>query len=65
MIADVIGYGGSWKFDNSRPDGTPRKLIDCSLLSGLGWTPRTGLREGLQETFDWYREAGAAGRLRA
>ena len=65
LIADVLGYRGGWRFDTSRPDGTPRKLIDCTLLNSLGWTPRVGLREGLQETYDWYRETHAAGRLRA
>ena len=65
LIADVVGYRGDWRFDTSRPDGTPRKLIDCTLLNSLGWTPRVGLREGLQETYDWYRETHAAGRLRA
>ena len=65
LIADVVGYRGGWRFDTSRPDGTPRKLIDCTLLNTLGWTPRMGLREGLQETYDWYRETHAAGRLRA
>ena len=65
LIADVVGYRGDWRFDTSRPDGTPRKLIDCTLLNSLGWTPRVGLREGLQETYDWYLETHAAGRLRA
>ena len=65
IIADVVGYGGGWSFDTSRPDGTPRKLTDCSFLNDLGWAPRVGLREGLQETYDWYRKTYSAGRLRA
>jgi GDP-L-fucose synthase len=65
MIAEVVGFRGGWKFDTSRPDGTPRKLSDCTLLAKLGWTPRTGLRDGLRATYEWYRETQAAGRLRA
>jgi len=65
LIAEVIGYVGDWRFDTSRPDGTPRKLTDCSFLNGLGWTPRVGLREGLQQTYDWYRKTYSAGGLRA
>jgi len=65
LIAEVVGYSGGWRFDTSRPNGTPRKLTDCSFLYDLGWSPRIGLREGLQQTYDWYRETYAAGRLRA
>ncbi len=64
LIADIAGYRGAWKFDRSRQDGTPRKLSDSSLLKTLGWTPRTSLRDGLQATYDWFREAYAAGRIR-
>ncbi len=64
LIADIAGYRGSWIFDRSRQDGTPRKLSDSSLLKTLGWTPRTSLRDGLQATYDWFREAYAAGRIR-
>lgn len=47
LVRDVIGYRGEMVFDTSKPDGTPRKLMDASRLHGLGWTARTGLREGL------------------
>jgi GDP-L-fucose synthase len=64
LIADIVGYRGAWKFDTSRQDGPPRKLADSRLLNTLGWTPRVGLRDGLQATYDWFRESYAAGQLR-
>ena len=51
LIADVVGFSGELVFDASKPDGTPQKLLDISLLTQLGWTPRTSLREGLAETY--------------
>jgi GDP-L-fucose synthase len=56
LIEDVVGYRGRIEFDTTKPDGTPRKLMDVSRLSELGWTPRTGLREGIQKTYNWYIE---------
>jgi GDP-L-fucose synthase len=47
LVAKVVGYDGELKFDPSKPDGTPRKLLDISRLSSLGWRPAMGLREGL------------------
>jgi GDP-L-fucose synthase len=55
LIADVVGYTGEFAFDTSRPDGTPRKLLDVSRLTALGWRARTGLRDGLAETHAWFR----------
>jgi GDP-L-fucose synthase len=55
MIREIVGYPGEIVFDPSRPDGTPRKLLDVSRLSGLGWRPRIGLREGIEQTYEWYR----------
>ncbi|MBI0446534.1 GDP-L-fucose synthase [Deinococcus sp. DB0503] len=64
LIRDVVGYTGELVFDPSKPDGTPRKLMDVSRLAALGWTARTGLREGIEKTLAWYlqvrREAPAA-----
>ena len=54
IIADVVGYQGSFRYDATKPDGTPRKLMDVSLLAGQGWTASTGLREGIERTLDWY-----------
>lgn len=50
-IAEVVGYSGAIAFDASRPDGTPRKLMDSSQLAALGWQPRIGLREGLADAY--------------
>jgi GDP-L-fucose synthase len=47
LVKEVVGYSGHIVFDASRPDGTPRKLLDVSRISNLSWLPRTGLREGL------------------
>lgn len=53
-IADVIGYKGNIKFDTSKPDGAPRKLMDTKRLESLGWKPRYGLREGIEKSYDWF-----------
>ena len=62
LIADVVGWDGEFSFNREMPDGMPRKLLDVSRLAALGWTARTGLREGLASTYEWYRRAEAAGR---
>jgi len=51
LIADVVGYGGTLTFDAARPDGTPRKLLDISKLTALGWQSHTPLRAGLQRSY--------------
>lgn len=51
LICDVVGFKGKLAFDTSRPDGTPRKLMDSSRLLAMGWTPRIGLREGLESAY--------------
>ena len=55
-IAHVTGYAGRIAFDPSKPDGTPRKLLDVSRLTVLGWRARIGLEEGLRSAYAWYRE---------
>jgi GDP-L-fucose synthase len=55
LIAEVVGFRGGFEFDASRPDGTPRKLLEVSRLTALGWRPRVDLRTGIQITYDWYR----------
>lgn len=55
-IAEVVGFDGETRWDASRPDGTPQKLLDISLLSETGWLPRIGLRDGLERTVAWYRD---------
>jgi GDP-L-fucose synthase len=51
LIADVVGFRGALKFDHSRPDGAPRKLLDVTRLTRLGWSPRTPLRDGLEQAY--------------
>jgi GDP-L-fucose synthase len=58
LIADVIGFTGEFEFDTSRPDGTPRKVLDVSRITALGWRPRISLREGIRQVSDWYRYQG-------
>ncbi|MEV8027228.1 GDP-L-fucose synthase family protein [Cellulosimicrobium funkei] len=55
-VADIVGYDGETRWDTSKPDGTPQKLLDVSRLRATGWEARTGLREGLERTVAWYRE---------
>lgn len=64
LIADVVGFTGELVFDASKPDGTPRKLMDVSRLAGLGWSARTDLRSGVQQTYDWFLQERAAGNIR-
>jgi GDP-L-fucose synthase len=59
LIQDVVGHDGPVEHDESKPDGTPRKLVDTSRLDALGWTAQTSLRDGIQYTYDWYREKEA------
>ncbi len=54
MVCEAVGFGGSLEFDTTKPDGTPRKLLDMSKLFGLGWRPKVPLREGISETYQWY-----------
>ncbi|MDT7934757.1 MAG: GDP-L-fucose synthase [Sphingomonadaceae bacterium] len=61
LIAGVVGFQGRLEFDRSKPDGTPRKLMDSSRLAAMGWSPRIGLSEGLADAYRCYlgeREAG-------
>ena len=53
-LASVIGYQGKLEFDSSKPEGTPRKLLDVSKLSGLGWDYNISLKDGLARTYNWY-----------
>jgi GDP-L-fucose synthase len=57
-MAAVTGYTGTIRFDTSKPDGTPRKVLDSSRMRALGWTPRHSLREGLAATYAWVLEQG-------
>ena len=57
MMAGIVGYGGRLAWDPSKPDGTPRKLLDVSRLNALGWRARTPLREGIAATYDWFKRS--------
>ena len=54
LIAQVVGFEGHLTFDASKPDGTPRKLLDVGRLAGLGWSPRISLADGVRSTYDWF-----------
>jgi GDP-L-fucose synthase len=56
LICDVVGYTGAIEYDASKPDGTPRKVVDVSTLQTMGWRPQVGLKEGLARTYRWYVE---------
>jgi GDP-L-fucose synthase len=62
-VADVVGYTGEIVQDTSRPDGTPRKLLEVSRIRALGWEPRIGLRDGVESTYRWFVEHRASARL--
>jgi GDP-L-fucose synthase len=56
LVAEAVGYEGRIEWDTTKPDGTPRKLMDVSKLAAAGWTARIPLDEGLRTTVDWFRE---------
>lgn len=56
LVKEVVGFEGELVWDRTKPDGTPRKLMDSSKLAGLGWTPKISLKEGLVDTYKWYME---------
>jgi GDP-L-fucose synthase len=59
LIGDVVGFRGEIVWDRSKPDGTPRKLMDSGKLRGLGWRPEVGLRDGVRRTYEWFCGSGA------
>jgi len=54
LICDVVGFNGELAWDSTKPDGTPRKLLDITKLRELGWQPAISLRKGIAETYDWF-----------
>ncbi|MBD1319042.1 GDP-L-fucose synthase [Gordonia hankookensis] len=60
MVAAAVGFDGETRWDTSKPDGTPRKLLDVSRLRGAGWEPSVDLQDGIAETVAWYRNHGNA-----
>jgi GDP-L-fucose synthase len=63
IVMSAVGYGGRLLFDSSKPDGTPRKLLDVTRLSELGWQPRIPLKNGIERTYAWFKEHSADARL--
>lgn len=57
IIKDIVGYHGQIEYDKSKPDGTPRKLMDVSRINNLGWKYKTELKEGISKTYKWYLES--------
>jgi GDP-L-fucose synthase len=64
IVAEATGYRGRIRWDATMPDGTPRKLLDVSRLSGMGWTAKTGLRDGIAATYQAFLEEKKSGTLR-
>ncbi len=56
LICEVVDYRGELEWDTTKPDGTPRKLLDVSKLQKLGWKPRVSLRKGIADTYEWFLE---------
>jgi GDP-L-fucose synthase len=56
LICRIVGFRGSIHFDRTKPDGTPRKVVDVTRLSALGWRAKTSLEEGIESTYRWYVE---------
>jgi GDP-L-fucose synthase len=64
LVCKAVGYQGTPRFDSSRPDGTPRKVVDVSRVNALGWTARTALKDGLALTYRWFLENVASEKRR-
>ena len=64
LVADAVGYDGAMEWDTGKPDGTPQKLLDVTLLESTGYRSRISVSEGIASTVDWYRENAAELRMR-
>ena len=60
-VAQIAGFSGELIWDSSKPDGTPRKLLDVSRVMAMGWKPQISLDQGIRETMTWYREINLKG----
>ena len=54
LVKEIVGFEGEIRHDLSKPDGTPRKLLDVSKIKALGWEPGVSLEEGIKRTYEWY-----------
>jgi GDP-L-fucose synthase len=64
LVAELSGFKGELAWDSSKPDGTPRKVLDVSKAKALGWEPKISLRDGIASTIAWYKDATAKGEVR-
>jgi len=64
LVAELAGFNGELAWDSSKPDGTPRKVLDVSKAKALGWSPKISLRDGIASTIAWYKDATAKGEVR-
>jgi GDP-L-fucose synthase len=64
LVAELSGFTGELAWDSSKPDGTPRKVLDVSKAKALGWAPKISLRDGIASTIAWYKDATAKGEAR-
>jgi GDP-L-fucose synthase len=64
LVAELAGFKGQLAWDSSKPDGTPRKVLDVSKAKALGWAPQISLRDGIASTIAWYKDATAKGEVR-
>lgn len=55
LVAEIVGYVGAIRWDSTKPDGTPRKIMNASQITKLGWSPQLSLRQGLHSTYEWYQ----------
>ena len=55
IIVDVTGYENDYEWDISKPNGTPRKVLNVDKMKALGWEPKISLREGIESTYEWYK----------
>jgi GDP-L-fucose synthase len=55
-ISDIVGFMGDVEWDTSKPNGTPRKVLNVDRIKALGWEPRISLRDGIKKTYEWYKE---------
>ena len=55
-VADVVGFKGEIVWDTSKPNGTPRKVLNIEKIKTLGWKPKISLREGIQSTYEWFKD---------
>jgi GDP-L-fucose synthase len=54
-VANIVGYNRDIKWDTTKPNGTPRKVLNVDKIKSIGWTPKIGIRQGIYETYEWYK----------